>query len=191
MNFCFKGKSSLLNAFIGFDLLPSDHNRCTYTTTEIRSCREETEQKYEIEYFSEAEFQENTNRAETQTNATFLNYFNDVQETEEITRHIDKIRSYLGKAPQIKAFTKFDQVRAELRSAIATPEHARAVKKIVIWTSSIGVDANLVFYDVPGYDSPITLHKEQTRAKIASVDAVLYAKTVHFCGSCGTHDQLV
>ena len=29
---------------------------------------------------------------------------------------------------------------------------------------------------MPGYDSPITLHKEQTKLKIAKVDAVLYAK---------------
>jgi hypothetical protein len=38
---------------------------------------------------------------------------------------------------------------------------------------------NVILHDVPGYDSPITLHKQQTKAKIASVDAILYAK--QFC----------
>ena len=40
----------------------------------------------------------------------------------------------------------------------------------------INVEENVVFFDVPGYDSAITLHKEQTKAKIAAADAVLYVK---------------
>ena len=180
----------MLNAWIGFDLLPSDRNRCTYTTTEIRSCRDTSEQKFMIEYFTQAEFENNTNKAETASSSTYLRDLR-AQELEEINKYADEISSYLGQEPQIISFTNFDEVREDLKSAISSPGHTRAVKQIVIWTSGIGAQESLVLYDVPGYDSPITLHKEQTRAKIASVDAVLYAKTVTFFRSWGTHDQLV
>ena len=50
------GKSTLLNAWMQSDLLPTDHNRCTYTTTEIRSCNE-NDQKYQIEYFNKSELE--------------------------------------------------------------------------------------------------------------------------------------
>ena len=51
------GKSSLLNAWLGFNLCPTEEKRCTYTTTEIRSCSSLKEQKYEIEYFNRDEYE--------------------------------------------------------------------------------------------------------------------------------------
>jgi GTPase SAR1 family protein len=42
------GKSSLLNSWLKFNLLPSDRTRCTYTIVEIRSCKDENEQKFDF-----------------------------------------------------------------------------------------------------------------------------------------------
>ena len=39
------GKSALLNAWLGQEILPSAAERCTYTTTEIWSARTEDEQE--------------------------------------------------------------------------------------------------------------------------------------------------
>lgn len=166
------GKSSLLNAWIGFELLPSDRNRCTYTTTEIRSCVDISEQKYLIEYLSTEDFEKNYNNIVNSHASKELQQ----KEFDEIHEKHDEIKSHLNKGSVVKLFQDFDEVKEELKSAISEVGHARAVKNICIWTPKISNTEHVVFYDVPGYDSPITLHKEQTKAKIASVDAVVYAK---------------
>ena len=174
------GKSSLLNAWIGFELLPSERNRCTYTTTEIRSCANDDDQKYMIEYFTADEFKQSTT-VSAEKGAESSSYLNDLREKEadEIKKYYDEISQHLNKPVEIEKFTDFEQVKKELNSAISYPGHARAVKRLCIWTSRLSSKENIVLYDVPGYDSPITLHKELTKAKIASVDAILYAK--QFC----------
>jgi GTPase Era involved in 16S rRNA processing len=168
------GKSSLLNAWIGFELLPSDRNRCTYTTVEIRSCAHIDDQKYLIDYLTTDQFDLNYK------NIVNSHASKELQEKEyaEINSKLEQIKTYLNKPSKLKSFRNFDDVKAELRSAISDVGHARAVKNICIWTPKISSteESNVVLYDVPGYDSPITLHKEQTKLKIAKVDAVLYAK---------------
>lgn len=166
------GKSSLLNAWLGFELLPSDRNRCTYTTTEIRSCIDISDQKYLVEYLTTEEFE-----------ASYKNIVNShaskelqQKEYDEIHEKYDEIKKHLNRGSVVKNFENFDEVKDDLKSAISEVGHARAVKNICIWTPRISNNEHVVLYDVPGYDSPITLHKEQTKAKIAAVDAVVYAK---------------
>jgi GTPase Era involved in 16S rRNA processing len=173
------GKSSLINAWIGFDLLPSDRNRCTYTTTEIRSCVNADEQRYIIEYFTSEEFTKNTHLSEKSLGTS--NYFNELREkeSEEIKKYSDEISKYLNRPFEMERFANFEEVKAKINSAISYPGHARAVKRIALFTLNLSNKENIVLYDVPGYDSPITLHKDLTKAKIASVDAILYAK--QFC----------
>jgi len=159
------GKSSLLNAWLGFNLCPTEEKRCTYTTTEIRSCSSLKEQKYEIEYFTRDEY-ENSNFKKSLTE----------KEIKEIEIYSEEIDKYLNKDLLSVNFEQFESVQAALNSAICHPGHALAVKKICIWTPKLNVEENVVFYDVPGYDSAITLHKDQTKAKVAAADAVLYVK---------------
>jgi GTPase Era involved in 16S rRNA processing len=175
------GKSCLLNAWLQFNLLPSERQRCTYTTTEIRSCSSENEQKYSIEYFTSDEFQEQMNKTKTERDNLDKSSSRDkdllTQEIDEIDQLYETIKIYLGKRPESVHFKRFDEVRQELTMAISDPGQARAVKKVCIWTHKLCVQENVIFYDVPGYDSPITLHKDQTKDKIAKADAILYAKS--------------
>jgi hypothetical protein len=162
-------------------LLPAQRKRCTYTTTELRSCPSINEQRYLVEYFSNEEFQ--TKIQVTKNSFESLkgkvNRDRDLlqQEMEEIQELMDEIENYLGKPNIEKPFRSFEDVREELKSAISDPGQARAIKKVCIWTPIINSsDDKIIMYDVPGYDSPITLHKELTRTKIATVDSILYAK---------------
>lgn len=119
------GKSSLLNAWIGYNLLPSNHERCTYTTTEIRSCADLREQKFSIEYFTKKEFDERFGENSKTRGSNLL-----VQkEKEEIDRCRNQIENYLDKRTITRNFERFEEVDDELKSAISEPGHARAVKK--------------------------------------------------------------
>ena len=132
-----------------------------------------------IEYFSKEEFEY---KQESVSNVESSNYMTDLLEKEkkEINDFKAEIYKYLGQPETIRRFERFDEVNKDLKSAITYPGHARAVKRICIWTPKLSSKENIVFYDVPGYDSPLTLHKEQTKAKIASADAILYAKQFRF-----------
>ena len=76
-----------------------------------------------------------------------------------------KINENLGKPADEVTFKEFEEVRNVLKEAISKKEVARAIKRLCIWTDLISSsDLPLVFYDVHGYDSAITLLKEQTTA---------------------------
>jgi hypothetical protein len=119
------GKSSLLNAWIGFDLLPSERNRCTYTTTEIRSCPSENEQKYLIEYFTSEEFNLKVSAQYSQVGNDHADFkaltLLAQQELEEIEKYRDEISSYLDREEIVVNFKSFDEVRDQLKSAISSP----------------------------------------------------------------------
>jgi hypothetical protein len=112
-----------------------------------------------------------TNLSESNGRKLFENEIKDIEESMETTA------LYLGKESVKKEFKSFQEVMNELKSAISNKGEARAVKNVCIYTpiKASNEDIEFIFYDVPGYDSPFTLHKEQTKAKIASVDALLFA----------------
>ena len=49
------GKSALLNAWLGQEILPSARERCTFTSTEIWSAQTEQDQLLSIQYYSKDE----------------------------------------------------------------------------------------------------------------------------------------
>lgn len=67
-------------------------------------------------------------------------------------------------------------VEKELHNAITDPAHARAVKKVVITTQKLLKEDKVVFYDNPGWDSPITYHRELTSKMVSEADAILFVK---------------
>lgn len=146
-------------------MLPSDEKRCTYTTTEIRSVSSVEEQKYTIEYFTQDEFKKSEFEKKLSEN-----------EFREIKTQLEEAERYLNQDVETVSCKDFKKERDKLREAICKPSKALAIKKICIYVRIENIDANIIFFDVPGYDSPITLHKEQTEAKIAAADAVLYVK---------------
>jgi GTPase Era involved in 16S rRNA processing len=159
------GKTSLLNAWIGFDLLPTEEKRCTYTTTVIQSVTDTDEQKYTIEYFTIDEYKQ-------------TNFEKNLPESElkDLERHIEAARKYLNRDLEVNTCRDFKNEKEKLRSAICDPSHALAIKKICIYVKIENIDKNIIFYDVPGHDSSITLHKQQTEDKIAAADSVLYVR---------------
>ena len=65
------------------------------------------------------------------------------------------------------------ELETEVKEYIENPAKALAVKEIVIRSDKLSAMRNAIIYDVPGFDSPTQLHKDQTRAWMKKSDAVI------------------
>ncbi|MFH1117772.1 MAG: dynamin family protein [Pseudomonadota bacterium] len=176
------GKSVLLNAWLGVDILPRNDERCTYTATELWSAPSDDKQYLEIEYYSAAEFNADLSQKKYTLDQLPVDG-RDRRDLEEDVKEIlgleDKIRSYFPKEKVTRTFLDIKEIRDDLRSAIASDRaHARAVKRMVISTVDLLDVRDIVFHDVPGFNSPVEMHKKQAENKLAECDAVIYAKSV-------------
>ena len=106
------GKSSLINAYIDKDFLPTATERCTYTTTTIKSCSDKKSQKYSIYYFTREEFKEYENVI------TGLLSSNDEyakREFDEINKLRNNINQYLDKKPETRNFENFEELQTKYK----------------------------------------------------------------------------
>ena len=188
------GKSSFANALMGNDILPSKEARCTYTSTSIRYGNNEAK----VSFFSREEFakafqkrleQLGIEHPETYTyeQLTLENYrklFDSLnaekkqlygasinKDIEDILIHKDNIRGYVG---QDSMMFHGDQLNEEyFKGFIEDPQSAIAVKEITLRSDKLENMKNAIIYDVPGFDSPTQMHKDQTREKMSAADAII------------------
>lgn len=189
------GKSALLNAWLGREILPSEDRRCTYTTTEIVSVPTKENQHLLIKYYNRQEFQQllqGKKSALTGLNERSKEYSElktDIQETEQhqktIYQFIDR-----GQHTQPKSFTDIQEIRKELYEAVAggsdsqagsgkvikDRSHPRAIKHIQLATTHLVGETGIVFHDVPGFNSPVSKHREEAEERMRDCDAIIFAK---------------
>ena len=147
------GKSSLLNAWLGCDLLPTQLPTCTYATIEIKTyTSSQNELSCSIEYFTTREFDQ-------------LDYSADLSE----------INSFLN-APQRNIDT--DQLKSELELILSDPTHAQAIKKIRIRMSVDPGGPNVSLVEPPCFQHTATLLKDQMRSLIENADVVIFTRRV-------------
>lgn len=184
------GKSTFANAFMGNDILPAKDARCTYTATSIQYG---TDNEAKVKFYSDEQFDEEFHRKlallgiddphcwkEWEENllseevsklapldSEKKNIYNDI---EEILLHKSSIQSLLDS--DALCFTG-DELEHEVKEYIENPAKALAVKEIVISSEKLSAMRNAVIYDVPGFDSPTQLHKDQTREWMKKSDAVI------------------
>lgn len=188
------GKSSFANALMGNDILPSKEARCTYTSTSIRYGNNEAK----VSFFSREEFakafqkrleQLGIEHPETYTyeQLTLENYrklFDSLnaekkqlygasinKDIEDILIHKDNISGYVGHDSMM---FHGDQLNEEyFKGFIEDPQYAIAVKEITLRSDKLENMKNAIIYDVPGFDSPTQMHKDQTREKMSAADAII------------------
>lgn len=213
------GKSTLGNALIKSMVLPEYAQRCTYTTTEIRSgdadvaevyfySREEFNKKFR-QMLDEVKFPEGAN-FDGMTMRAFEEYWQAVKndpEREWIYNQFDAttaadirdilngkqiVSSLLGQdsrkfGKEFWGHNKFNEFKTYITGieginsegiAIRKP-HPYAVQSVVIRSTELDKDMrHMVLYDVPGFDSPTKLHKEQTRKMLKESDAIILVTNV-------------
>lgn len=192
------GKSTFANALMGNDILPSKEERCTYTSTRICSS-DDGKDTAVVEFFSRKEFNERFKGQLSQmgiemkeddsfdkmTLGQYTKMFDNLdaekkkiygnnvnQDVEDSLRNKDNLSMFIGRDDRIFS-GKTELASKELKQFIENPAYALAVKNISIMSTQLSGMPNAVIYDVPGFDSPTQIHREQTVREMRKVDAII------------------
>lgn len=189
------GKSTFGNALMENRILPDADERCTYTSTCIRY----GQNRAVVKFFNSHEMDEvlrgyletlGVENVETYTyeklsKNEYINLFSKLDQRDkdryENTVHqdilnlldnkADILSNYIGKPDKI--FEGEDLYQDEFKAYIVSPKVAVAVKEVSIESSKLGKLQNAVIYDVPGFDSPTSMHLEQTKERMKEADAIM------------------
>jgi len=164
------GKSTFVNAWLDCDLLPAKNTRCTFTTTQIFSVAHDSEQRLEVEPHSEEKFAQllaDLTQAASEKN-------------ENAIRDLVTIKCYQGTLQQVRnegrktfPFTRLEEIKESLRQYVADEQFAHSVFEVRLYTSKLAQAEGIVFYDVPGLDSGLAKHIEESREMLSDCDAVI------------------
>jgi hypothetical protein len=161
------GKSTFVNAWLGCDLLPADHARCTYTPTQIFAVTSQNEELLEVVPKDENGLQvliRELEAAGTENAAKDLAIIrsNEVS-LKEVIR--DGKRSF--------PFRNLEDIRDTLRKYVADVRFAHAVKEVRLYTRHLASIHGVAFYDVPGMDSGLAKTIEDNQEMLTDSDAVI------------------
>lgn len=189
------GKSTFGNALMENRILPDADERCTYTSTCIRYGQDravvsffnnremdevlrgylqtlgvENVDSYTYHALSRGEYsalyqkldQRNKDYYENTVHQDVLNLLDNKTEI---------LSKYIGKPDKI--FEGDDLYQDDFKAYIVSPKVAVAVKEVSIESSKLGKLQNAVIYDVPGFDSPTSMHLEQTKKRMKEADAIM------------------
>lgn len=190
------GKSTFGNALMENKILPDADERCTYTSTCIRYGQEdratvkfyksnemdnvlqgylqtigiENAESYTYKTLSKVAYSELFNKLNQSVRNQYENTVN-----QDILNLLDNkteiLQNYVSQ--QDKVFKGDELYGEELKSYIVDPKVAVAVKEVNIEASKLNRMKNAVIYDVPGFDSPTSMHLEQTKARMKEADAIM------------------
>ena len=188
------GKSSFSNAFIELKALPTDEQRCTYTSTCIRYSDESkasvcfhTRQDFTTDFRDKLELlgvpDAHLYSPDNLTLEKYSQLFDECDDTKkqlyedslnqdirDTIENWDELKKYVGRDTMEFSEQEIDD---DFKKYITSPSRAIAVKDVVIYTRNFKSMENAVMYDVPGFNSPTQMHQEQTLAKMKSADAII------------------
>ena len=163
------GKSTFINAWLDCDLLPAKGSRCTFTTTQLFSVAHDSEQRLEVEPRTEADFSrllaELTQAAQGNEKAK--------EDLETIKRYQSTLQQVQSQGRKTFPFTRLEEIKEPLRKYVADEQFAHAVFEARLYTSKLAQAEGIVFYDVPGLDSGLAKHVDESREMLSDCDAVI------------------
>ena len=163
------GKSTFINAWLDCDLLPAKGSRCTFTTTQLFSVAHDSEQRLEVEPRTEADFSrllaELTQSAQGNEKAK--------EDLETIKRYQSTLQQVQSEGRKTFPFTRLEEIKEPLRKYVADEQFAHAVFEARLYTSKLAQAEGIVFYDVPGLDSGLAKHVDESREMLSDCDAVI------------------
>ncbi|WYL95869.1 MAG: dynamin family protein [Gloeotrichia echinulata IR180] len=158
------GKSTFINAWLECDLLPAKGGRCTFTTTQIYSVENESEQRLEVQAKTEAEFINLLKELEK------ANAQEDIKTIRENERTLQQVRK---EGNLTFPFTRLEDIREPLKKYVADERYAHSVLEARLYTNKLAQAEGIVFYDVPGLDSGLAKHVDEAQEMLSDCDAVI------------------
>ena len=168
------GKSTFVNAWLGSDLLPAKPARCTFTTTQIYSVRHETEQRLETlpKTSQEYEIYKNDLRLQTESpdRSAAQKAENDLQVMQQ---HEKTLHEVIIEGKKTFSFSRLEDIKTDLNRYVADEKYAHAMQEARLFTSKLAAVDGVVFHDVPGLDSGLAKHIEESKEMLADCDAII------------------
>lgn len=168
------GKSTFINAWLEYDLLPANTERCTFTTTQIYSVKDDSEQRFETEPKIISDFnhykKELIEQAECPDKSAAQKAKNDL---DVIETHQKTLQEVLEEGKQSFRFTDFTELKPTLKKYVADERYAHAMREARLYTSKLAAIDGVVFYDVPGLDSGLSKHIEESKEMLSDCDAII------------------
>lgn len=172
------GKSTFINALLGFELVPAAAERCTQVQTILKPppLEQDRQQMFAtVKFYNDEEFK--------------LFYSKMTRKTDESQQHFDERRRQVmatrdalkGKFPEEHfritdlhdAERERSAIGRQLNEYITGEVYCNIIKEIAIYTDRLP-GRNYELLDVPGFDSPIKEHREAGIAAIKTADAFLF-----------------
>jgi hypothetical protein len=158
------GKSTFINAWLECDLLPAKGERCTFTTTQIYSVENESEQRLEVQVKTEEQFINLLSELKT---------VNAVEDIQTIRDNEITLRQVRNEGNLNFPFTRLEDIREPLKKYVADAKFAHSVLEARLYTSKLAQAEGIVFYDVPGLDSGLAKHVDEAQEMLSDCDAVI------------------
>ena len=159
------GKSTLINALIGYDLASTNVTPETATLTKIKTTDKNS---ITVKFYSREEWKKIWNDAQKSTNATIFKEEFDNLKAKEIENQM------LGKSDIFKEFDNLDSMKDEIKKW--TSSHAREhyfVKEIEIGVEKLNLPPQVCLVDTPGLNDPVQYRSNITSEYIHSANAVI------------------
>jgi len=168
------GKSTFVNAWLGSDLLPAKTARCTFTTTQIYSVQDQNEQRLETLPKTEAQYQAYQADLREQTQSADKSAAQKAQnDLEVMERHHATLREIINEGKKTYSFSRLEEIKTNLSRYVADEQYAHAMQEARLYTSQLAAVDGVVFYDVPGLDSGLAKHIEESKEMLADCDAII------------------
>ena len=158
------GKSTFINAWLECDLLPAKGGRCTFTTTQIYSVENESEQRLEVQVKTEEQFVNLLSELET---------VRAVEDLKTIRANEITLRQVRNEGDIRVPFTRLEDIREPLKKYVADEKYAHSVLEARLYTNKLAQAEGIVFYDVPGLDSGLAKHVDEAKEMLSDCDAVI------------------
>jgi hypothetical protein len=179
------GKSTFVNAWLDCDLLPAKGGRCTFTTTQIFSVQADSQQVLSVQTKSSTQFSqlESDLKLAAETNEEAK------KDLETINRYATTLKQVRDEGNKEIPFSRLEDIKESLQKYVADERFAHAVEEVGLYTNKLAQAEGIVFYDVPGLDSGLAKHVEESREMLSDCDAVIVVQ--RFANIRGAELQII
>lgn len=183
------GKSTFVNAWLGCDLLPAKTERCTFTTTQLYSVSQDSEQRLETQPKAPDAFVEYQNDLKQQRNSADTEASKRAEkDLTVIEEHLATLREVIAEGTRTIRFGRLDEIKDDLDKYVANERYAHAMQEARLYTKELAAVDGVVFFDVPGLDSGLSKHVKDTKDILADCDAIVVIQNGRFI-SLKAHEQ--